>query len=131
MRHMLSAVVLATVLGAGSAFAQTTTTTPAPSTGLSKGAADTSSATTMTDEQARAWVGKTVYGADAKNVGEVAAIVRDTSGKITELHADVGGFLGLGETRVRVMPNEFKIVNDRIVLNVSSDQVKALPQIAQ
>ena len=48
-----------------------------------------------------------------------------------ELHADIGGFLGIGETRVRVLPTQFKLVNDRVVLSVGSAEAKSLPHIAK
>lgn len=83
----------------------------------------------LNDAEAKAWIDKTVYSSDGKNVGEVSAFARDSSGKVTEMHADVGGFLGLGETRVRLMPGEFTLSNDRVVLNLSSDAVKSLPHI--
>lgn len=83
----------------------------------------------LTDAEAKAWIDKAVYSSDGKNVGEVAAFARDSNGKVTEMHADVGGFLGLGETRVRLMPGEYTLANDRVVLNLSSDAVKALPHL--
>ena len=86
---------------------------------------------TLTDEQAKNWVSKTIYSSDNKNLGSVAAFARDASGKVSEMHADIGGFLGIGETRVRVMPNQFHLDGDRVVLSVTSEQVKALPKIAK
>lgn len=69
-------------------------------------AAPDASAPMMTEAEAKAWVNKTVYSSDGKNLGEVAQVLLDSSGKVSELHADIGGFLGIGETRVRVMPSE-------------------------
>ena len=85
----------------------------------------------MTDAQAKSWINKSVYSSDGKKLGEVSELQRDASGKVSELHADIGGFLGLGQTRVRVMPAQFRVENDRIVLNVPSDQAKSLPAIAK
>lgn len=108
-------------------------TPPADSTAAPTAPTDTTAAAadtmTLTDEEAEKWVGKTVYSSDDQNVGEVAAIERDPSGKVKEIHADIGGFLGLGETRVRVMPSEFKLVNDRVMLNVNGEQSKELPKV--
>lgn len=95
--------------------------TPAPST--------TAGAPVLTDDQAKALKDKVVYSSDNKNVGEVAGIKRDADGRVTELHADVGGFLGFGETRVRVMPGEFTVLADRVVLTKTAEQVNALPQV--
>lgn len=85
----------------------------------------------LTEEEARNWIDKVVYSKDNENVGEVAAFNRDSSGKVTELHADIGGFMGLGERRVKLMPSQFSLQGDRVVLNISSEEVKALPAIAK
>jgi PRC-barrel domain len=84
---------------------------------------------TLTDAQVKAWLDKAVYSSDGKKIGEVAAFARDGTGKVTEMHADIGGFLGMGETRIRLMPAQFKMDADRIVLNVTADQAKAMPPI--
>jgi len=143
VKTLIPIALAATLLGSA-AIAQTTTTTPAPTpTAPTTPMVTTPSVTTtapgeqagatmnMTDQQAQAWVNKAVYSSDGKNVGEVGAIQRDSTGKVTELHADIGGFLGLGETRVRVMPTQFKLSDDRIILNMTSEQAKALPKIAK
>ncbi|MGE0699068.1 MAG: PRC-barrel domain-containing protein [Hyphomicrobiaceae bacterium] len=141
MKTMLPVTVAASLLLSSAALAQTSTTTPAPATppatttttpSVTPGTTESNGAgLTMTEQDAKNWVGKTVYSSDAKNVGEVAAIQRDSGGKVTELHADIGGFLGIGETRVRVMPGQFKVENDRIVLNMTSEQARTLPKIAK
>ena len=64
-----------------------------------------------------------------KDVGEVTALKRDASGKVAELQAGIGGFIGIGETQVRVMPTQFKLQNDRVVLSLTAEQVKTLPKI--
>ena len=130
-------LTLAVTLVSSAAIAQTTTTptTPSPTTPPVTTPAPSvqpvapAEGVTMTDEQAKAWIDKTVYSSDDKNVGEVAELRRDSSGKVTEMHADVGGFLGLGETRVSLTPTQFKFGDDRVVLNMTSDQVKALPKM--
>lgn len=86
---------------------------------------------TLTDAEAKAWINKTVYSSDGKNLGEVAAFQRDSNGKVTEMHADIGGFLGIGETRVRLTPAQFKLEKDRVVVNMTSEQAKGLPKISK
>ncbi len=83
----------------------------------------------LTEAEAKALIDANVISSDKKNVGEVAAIQRDATGKVTELHADVGGFLGMGETRVRLMPSQFTVSNKQIVLTLTAEQVSALPKI--
>lgn len=124
----------AMILASTAAFAQTTTTTPPAATTPAPSVTTTAppaTAPVLTDAQANAWINKTVYSSDAKNVGEVSAVQRGASRKVTELHADIGGFLGLGETRVRIMPAQFKLEGDRIILNMTAEQVRALPKIAK
>ena len=140
MRKIIPLFIGTMLLSSAAVMAQTTapsTTPPARAPSVDTPAAPTpsvvgpSTSMTMTPAEAAAWVDKKVYSSDGKNVGEVAQIARDSSGKITELHADVGGFLGLGETRVRLTPAQFKIGADRIDLLVTAEQVKALPKIAK
>lgn len=105
------------------------TSTPSSTTTAPSSSSTASAAPMMTDEEAKNWVNKTVYSSDGKNLGEVAEILRDNSGHVTELHADIGGFLGLGETRVKVMPDQFKLASDRVILNLPGDQAQSLPHL--
>lgn len=139
MNKVLGATALAVLLGATAATAQTTSpdTTSKPGT-IDKMPPPAASTTTVTKEgvvlteaQANAWIKKAVFSSDGKNVGEVTALKRDASGKVAELQAGIGGFLGMGETQVRVMPAQFKLVNDRVELSLTTEQVKALPKIAK
>jgi len=83
----------------------------------------------LTEEQAKSWVDKQVYSSDDKKVGEIAAFARGTDNTVTEMHIDIGGFLGIGETRVKLMPGQFKLQGDRAVLNVTAEQAKDLPKV--
>ena len=130
---------------ATAAYGQTTipTTPPAaktaPGAAVQNGAAMTSPPATVTprattaspvhrtDEQAKVWIGKAVYSSDGKNLGDVAELIRDPSGDVTALIANVGGFLGIGQTQVRIAPAQFSIDADRIVLRLTADQVKSMP----
>ena len=85
----------------------------------------------LTEAQAKAWIKKPVYSSDGKKVGEVTALKFDASGKVAELQAGIGGFLGMGETQVSLMPSQFKLENDRVVLSLTAEQVKSLPKIAK
>lgn len=104
---------------------------PAPAEIPAPSADATPSSPVLTDEQAKALKNKVVWSSDEKNVGEVADIVRDGDGRIKELHADIGGFLGFGETRVRVAPDEFRMMDDRIVLTRTEAQVETLPKVIE
>ena len=140
MNKLLGATALAIVLGATAAVAQTTAPASPPASKpavekMSPPAASTTTVTkdglVLTEAQATAWIKKAVYSSDGKNVGEVTALKRDASGKVAELQAGIGGFIGIGETQVRVMPAQFKLENDRVVLSLTAEQVKALPKIVK
>ncbi|HVY41887.1 MAG TPA: hypothetical protein VG966_02580 [Hyphomicrobiaceae bacterium] len=70
---------------------------------------------TLTEDQAKSWRDKRVFSSDGKELGEVAAFKRAADDAIVEMHADLGGLLGMGETRVSVTPVQFKLQNDRVV----------------
>lgn len=142
MLKSISALALTAFVGATAALAQTTAPSPstdspsaAPPSAASPSAkspsATSASPSTMSldDSQAKAWIDKTVYSSDDKNVGEVAQIARDPSGKVTEIHVDMGGLMGVGETRVRVSPEQFSFASDRVVLALTAEQSKTLPKI--
>jgi hypothetical protein len=141
MNKVLGATALAILLGATAAMAQTTSPAGPPASKpdtAEKMAPPAASTTTVTKEglvlteaQANAWIKKAVFSSDGKNVGEVTSLKRDASGKVAELQAGIGGFLGMGETQVRLMPAQFKLENDRVVLSLTTDEVKALPPIAK
>ena len=128
MQKLIPAIVAASLMGSVAAFAQTTPPTP-PTSQEPSAVEKTSELIALTDAQAKGWIDKVVYGSDGKKVGEVAAFARDGSGKVTEMHADIGGFLGMGQTRVRVMPSQFKLIDDRAVLSITAEQTKTLPRI--
>lgn len=83
----------------------------------------------LTEEEARAWIAKPVYSSDGKKLGEVAVLLRTPDNRVTELHADIGGFLGLGEHRIRIAPAQFSLLSDRIVIDLTAAQAKELPKI--
>ena len=85
----------------------------------------------MTSQEALTWVGKPVYSSDDKNLGKVVALVRGADNAVSELDADIGGFLGLGATHVKIMPAQFKLQVDRVNLTLTADQAKDLPVLTK
>lgn len=106
-------------------------TSPTRDTAASPSPSASGMAVKLTDAEAERWMNKTVFSSDDKNLGEVSGFMRAADGTVQELHADIGGFLGIGETRVRIMPSQFKLSEDRVVLNVTGEQAKTLPQISK
>ena len=83
----------------------------------------------LTEQAAKAWVDRPVYSSDGQKLGEVAALLRTADNKVSELQADIGGFLGIGEHRVRLAPGQFSFHSDRVVLDLTAAQAKELPKI--
>ena len=94
-------------------------------------AASLTAQTAITDQEAKAWVGRPVYSSDGKKLGEVAAILRTADNKITELRADIGGFLGIGEHEIALPAARFALHNDRVVLDLTAAAAKELPKVAK
>ena len=85
---------------------------------------------TLTDDQAKEWIGRSVYSSDGQELGEIAELKRGPDYKVTELYLDIGGFLGLGETRVRATSDKIQeIREDRVILNLTEADAKSLPQV--
>jgi hypothetical protein len=69
-----------------------------------------------------AWIGRAVYSSDGKHLGEVAAIAGD------QVLVDIGGFLGIGETRVALDDDQIATVtNNRIDLKLTEAEANSLP----
>ena len=118
----------ALLLGAGFAHAQSTSP-PTPQSPPPAAMKPSDTKMTLTEEQARSWIDKRVFSKDGKELGEVAGFKRSIDNTVLEMHADIGGVLGIGETRVVVAPAQFKLQEDRVVLDLSEAQAKALPKV--
>lgn len=137
---MIRSLSLATVLAAAitlPAYAQDTpakapvapSATTAPAAGVTT--APKAAGMMLTAQEALAWIDKPVYSSDGKKLGEVVAFLRSADNTVNEMHADIGGFLGIGETRVKLAPAQFKLQTDRVVLDVTAAQAKDLPKITK
>ena len=129
---MFRTLSIATVLAATIALpAIAQTTTVQPSTPPVVAAMPTTAPLMLTAEEAKRWIDKPVYSSDGIKIGEVAAFARGTDNTVNEMHADIGGFLGMGETRIKLLPAQFRLQGDRVVLNLTAAQAKELPKIAK
>lgn len=127
---MITRAILASILAVGTAgavLAQVEVKTPGVKVETPAGGVGvdvdvgTKPALTPTD----AWIGRPVYSSDDKRVGEIAAISGD------QIYADIGGFLGIGETRVLLKSADIASVQkDRIDLTLSKEQAEKLPAAA-
>ena len=137
MIRTVSTAVVGLLFGATFSLGQTTVQSQSPESNsdtlaqMSSPTVATSTATNqplvLSDEQANRTIGMSIYSSDAKKVGEVSELKRDASGKVTELAAGVGGYLGQGDVRVRLTPAQFRFTQNKVVLSLTPEQVKALP----
>ncbi|MDB5513228.1 MAG: photosystem reaction center subunit [Enterovirga sp.] len=108
MIRTTTALVLTTML-AGTAFAQTssTTTSPAATTSVAGQASTASTGQFLTEQghdqfRASKFVGLGIYGTDNQRVGDINEILIDSTGNAKAIVIGVGGFLGIGEKNVAV-----------------------------
>ena len=63
--------------------------------------------------------GQPVYDIDNKRIGEIAKVETDATGQVEAATIEVGGFLGIGESEVKVRAAEIGVVqNDQAELRV-------------
>jgi hypothetical protein len=72
---------------------------------------------------------KPVFSSDWINIGEVESFQREAGNKVTGLRVNIAAFLGMGEHRISLMPAQFKLRTDSVVLNVTAAQAKALQSV--
>jgi hypothetical protein len=113
----------------GDAVSGQSDTKTSPGVTTATGAAAPAAGISLNVQEGMTWINKPVYSSDGKEIGEVAAFQRDADNKVIGMHADVGGFLGLGQTRVDVTPAQFKLQGDRVVLSLTAEQAKDLPAV--
>jgi len=69
------------------------------------------------------WVGRPLFSIDGKRLGEVVAV---TDGKV---FADIGGFLGIGESRVMLSSAQIgSATEERVVAKLTEAEAKDLPK---
>ena len=88
--------------------------------------------TVLTADEATGWIGRSIFSADGKKVGEVIEVKRDPENKVTELSVDTGTYLGMGATQYRVTSEQIQEVRpDGLVLTLKESEVKSLPPAGQ
>ncbi len=126
---MMRTLTFATALAAAITLPAIAQDAKGPATTTNAASAEKGATLSLTSQEAQAWVGKPVYSSDGKKLGEIAAFQRTADNKVIEMHADIGGFLGIGEHRIRLMPGQFNLHSDRVVLDLTAAQAKELPKI--
>jgi hypothetical protein len=134
IRKLLATTALATLIATG-AFAQTTTTQPAPADPAAPATEEAAPAVTPAEGfLASNMIGETVYngtGEEAQNIGDVNDLVLDKDGKVKSIVIGVGGFLGVGEKNVEMAYDKAEWAEkdgDRwIVVAATKEELDALP----
>jgi hypothetical protein len=81
----------------------------------------------------RGILGRTVQGADGKDMGRIVDIVVDPVGQVRAAIIDFGGFLGVGSRKIAVSWGALHFAGavkkgDNIELDLTRDQLKAAPE---
>jgi hypothetical protein len=127
---MIRTLTLATALAAAIALPAMAEDVKAPATAGHAASAEKGAPLSLTSQEAKTWIGKPVYSSDGKKLGEIAAFERAAGNEVSAMDANIGGFMGLGEHRIRLAPAQFSLKSDRVVLNLTAAQAKELPKIS-
>src|SRR4051794_2783196 len=73
-------------------------------------------------------IGKNIYGADGNKVGGLENLLIGTDDRVRAAIVEFGGFLGIGTNKVAVPWDQLQITGDRVVTNLTKDQVRAMPR---
>ena len=76
---------------------------------------------------AEALIGASVYSAEGSEVGTVAAVTVGQDGHINEIRFTTPSRLGLGARTVAVRQDSFVAMEGAVVLDMSAEEVDALP----
>ncbi len=114
---------------AGESLPSTSANDTKPGAQMPASAEQQSTGISLTEQEALTWIDKPVYSSEGKQIGKVAAFERDPDNKVTGMHADIGGFLGFGESRVNITPAQFKLQSDRVVLSLTTAEANDLPKV--
>jgi sporulation protein YlmC with PRC-barrel domain/ElaB/YqjD/DUF883 family membrane-anchored ribosome-binding protein len=72
-------------------------------------------------------VGKKLMAA-GKEAGEISDVLVTSDGKVAAVLVKAGGALGVGGKQVAIPWNEIKIQGDQVTVNLSADQIDAMPE---
>jgi len=69
-----------------------------------------------------------LYGPNGEEIGEVDAVLVDAGAKPVAVAAEVGGFLGMGEKDVVIAINQLTQDGKHLKVNMTKEQIGALPE---
>jgi PRC-barrel domain protein len=111
---------------------------PSPSTSASPSSSAQASGKFVTEQKpdqvlATKFKGTDVIGTNNEKIGDVSDILFDKDGKVLAYIVGVGGFLGIGQKDVALMPTAFQVMpptdrdNMKLQLSMTKDELKAAP----
>jgi sporulation protein YlmC with PRC-barrel domain len=100
--------------------------TPTPGAGAAAVAPAAGTYPVATDVEK--FIGKDVYGANGQKVGELDNVLISPDGRVRAGIVEFGGFLGIGTNKVAVPWNQLQIANDRVVADITKEQVRSMPR---
>ena len=68
-----------------------------------------------------------ILDASGNRIGEIDEVLMTADAKVVAASMEVGGFLGIGEKEVVVPLERFTRVGDKLQLDLTKEQIKALP----
>ncbi|KGD86132.1 PRC-barrel domain-containing protein [Rhizobium sp. YS-1r] len=111
--------------------------TPAPNTGSDMAASSGGYLTEQSETQVSAndYIGKPIYNAEDKSIGDVNDLIMEENGGIVAAVVGVGGFLGIGEKDVAVPMDKITMTRDaednnevRLTTTETVEALKAAPE---
>jgi sporulation protein YlmC with PRC-barrel domain len=78
-------------------------------------------------DMGRGMVGRSIYGSAGDEIGNVDEVVMAPDGRVGSALVHVGGFLGFGGKQVAIDVSTLQLQGERLVTNMTEEQVKELP----
>jgi hypothetical protein len=78
-------------------------------------------------DRAEMMIGKPLAAENGEDVGTVVGVVRDSNGKVREIHADIGGDLfGFGAQRIAIEPGTVTVTPDgeKLLARISAEALR-------
>jgi sporulation protein YlmC with PRC-barrel domain len=118
LAKIIATGLVASILLASAAFAQTPTTT---SDRANTAQAVASPSSVQGDWRASKVVGLSVYNDNNESIGSINDLLMDKSGNIKAAVLSVGGFLGVGSQLVAIPHDKIKFVNEPVAYTGASN----------
>lgn len=118
---MLSAAVLASMVGAPVAVLAQQSTPPTPARTTTAPPAAGAAGYLKLDDM-------NIVTATGEKVGEVEEAFIDASGELVALAIEVGGYMGIGDSDVLIQLDQLRVQDNQFVTTLTKEQIEALPK---